>query len=219
MLKLARCLDSWPVPPSGASGTAARAPTHRIDVDQAHLIASAFLEARRESTDELVLAAYADLGEQADRWFARLTGPGREHRFVSCTPGVPNRTPRGGSCRSGFGQTTCSSSGLPTTTVTGTTRSSTCRRAARTTGSVPSTTSSATRGRDTAPTETASSQPGSPRTGCTTAWPGGRSPRSSTPSTVCAGPPERRRPQGHALDALDRPRVPQRRAATASTDD
>ena len=75
MLKLARCLDSWPVPPSGASGTGARAPTHRIDVDQAHLIASAFLEARRESTDELVLAAYADLGEQADRWFVRLTGP------------------------------------------------------------------------------------------------------------------------------------------------
>jgi hypothetical protein len=50
-------------------------PTRRVDVDHAHLIASAFLEAPRTSTDRLALAAYADLEKQANQWFARVTGP------------------------------------------------------------------------------------------------------------------------------------------------
>ena len=47
--------------------------TYQIDFDQAHLVASAFLDAPRESTNPVVRAAYADLGAQADRWFARVT--------------------------------------------------------------------------------------------------------------------------------------------------
>jgi hypothetical protein len=47
---------------------------HRIDVEQARLVAGAFLDARREPRDDLARAAYADLARQADRWFARLTG-------------------------------------------------------------------------------------------------------------------------------------------------
>lgn len=46
---------------------------HRIDFDQAHIVASAFLDAPRASTDAIVGAAYCSLGAQADRWFARLT--------------------------------------------------------------------------------------------------------------------------------------------------
>lgn len=47
---------------------------HAIDFEQAHLIASAFLEAPRTSRDPLVRAAYAALGAQADRWFDRVAG-------------------------------------------------------------------------------------------------------------------------------------------------
>lgn len=47
---------------------------HHIDFEQAHLVATAFLDAPREPTDPVVRAAYIDLGRQADRWFARLTG-------------------------------------------------------------------------------------------------------------------------------------------------
>jgi hypothetical protein len=46
-----------------------------IDFDQAHLVASAYLDAPRESTKAIVRAAYADLATQAERWFAHLTGP------------------------------------------------------------------------------------------------------------------------------------------------
>jgi hypothetical protein len=53
----------------------ARPPTHRIDVDQAHHVAGAFLDAPRASADPAVRAAYAALDTQANRWFERLTGP------------------------------------------------------------------------------------------------------------------------------------------------
>jgi hypothetical protein len=46
----------------------------RIDFEQAHLVASAFLDAPRAPSNATVRAAYAELGAQADRWFARLTG-------------------------------------------------------------------------------------------------------------------------------------------------
>jgi hypothetical protein len=45
-----------------------------IDREQAELVAGAFLEAPRTSTDPLVLAAYAQLATQAAEWFALLTG-------------------------------------------------------------------------------------------------------------------------------------------------
>jgi len=48
--------------------------THHIDFEQACLVASAFVDAPRESKSAIVRAAYAGLGTQADRWFARLTG-------------------------------------------------------------------------------------------------------------------------------------------------
>jgi hypothetical protein len=51
-----------------------RAQIHHIDFDHAHLVASAFLEAPRASADALVRAAYSSLGDQADLWFARITG-------------------------------------------------------------------------------------------------------------------------------------------------
>ena len=47
---------------------------HRVDVEQAHLIASAFLDAPRAPKTALVHAAYAELSVQAGRWFAHLTG-------------------------------------------------------------------------------------------------------------------------------------------------
>ena len=46
---------------------------HRIDFEHAHVVADAFLDAPRSSPGALVRAAYAELGDQADRWFARLT--------------------------------------------------------------------------------------------------------------------------------------------------
>jgi hypothetical protein len=46
----------------------------RIDREQADLVATAFLDAPRWHATPTVRAAYADLGAQADRWFARLTG-------------------------------------------------------------------------------------------------------------------------------------------------
>ena len=46
---------------------------HRIDFEHAHVVADAFLHAPRSSASALVRAAYAELGAQADRWFARLT--------------------------------------------------------------------------------------------------------------------------------------------------
>jgi hypothetical protein len=52
------------------------APTvHHIAREQAELVASAFLDAPRTSTDPLVLAAYDQLAAQADEWFALLAGP------------------------------------------------------------------------------------------------------------------------------------------------
>ena len=53
----------------------ARSPSalHRVDSDQAHLVADAFLDAPRSSTSALVRAAYCELGAQAHRWYARLT--------------------------------------------------------------------------------------------------------------------------------------------------
>jgi len=46
---------------------------HRIEPGQAHVVADAFLDAPRSSVSATVRAAYAELGEQAGRWFARLT--------------------------------------------------------------------------------------------------------------------------------------------------
>jgi hypothetical protein len=51
-----------------------RARTRHIDSDQAHRVASAFLEAPRTSTDRIVRAAYSSLATQVDCWFDRLTG-------------------------------------------------------------------------------------------------------------------------------------------------
>ena len=45
-----------------------------ISFDQAHLVASAFLDAPRGPINATVRAAYADLADQANRWFAHLTG-------------------------------------------------------------------------------------------------------------------------------------------------
>lgn len=47
-----------------------------IDFEQAHLVATAFLDAPRSPSHGLVDAAYRQLGIQADRWFDRLTGSG-----------------------------------------------------------------------------------------------------------------------------------------------
>jgi len=45
----------------------------RVDVEQARLVAAAFLSARREPGRDLVCAAYAQLGDQASAIFASLT--------------------------------------------------------------------------------------------------------------------------------------------------
>ena len=58
--------------------------TSRIDVDQAHLVAAAFLAAPRTSTDPLVVAAYTALADQASHWFARLTGWPIQVRYTRC---------------------------------------------------------------------------------------------------------------------------------------
>lgn len=47
-----------------------------ISFEQAHLVATAFLDARRSQPTGLVEVAYRQLAIQADRWFARLTGSG-----------------------------------------------------------------------------------------------------------------------------------------------
>jgi hypothetical protein len=47
-----------------------------IDFDQAHLVASAFLDASRETGNATVRAAYGELGHQANRWFNHLTCSG-----------------------------------------------------------------------------------------------------------------------------------------------
>lgn len=46
-----------------------------MDADQARRIAMAFADAPRSSADPSIAHAYADLSEQACRWFDRLTGP------------------------------------------------------------------------------------------------------------------------------------------------
>jgi hypothetical protein len=46
---------------------------HRIDFEHARVVADAFLDAPRSPASALVRAAYAELGDQADRWFAQLT--------------------------------------------------------------------------------------------------------------------------------------------------
>jgi len=47
--------------------------SHRIDVDQARLVAGAFLDARQTSNDPVVVAAYSSLAAQADQWYGRIT--------------------------------------------------------------------------------------------------------------------------------------------------
>jgi hypothetical protein len=56
---------------SPAGGSSFR--LHRIDFEHAHVVADAFLDAPRSSASALVRAAYIKLGDQAERWFARLT--------------------------------------------------------------------------------------------------------------------------------------------------
>jgi hypothetical protein len=46
---------------------------HRIDFEHAHVVADAYLDAPRSSDSTMVRAAYTELGDQADRLFARLT--------------------------------------------------------------------------------------------------------------------------------------------------
>lgn len=55
--------------------SACRRHLHRIDLDQARRVAASFLAAPRSSAHAVVLAAYAGLAQQADGWFAALTGP------------------------------------------------------------------------------------------------------------------------------------------------
>jgi hypothetical protein len=50
---------------------------HRVDYAHARVVADAFLDAPRSSASAIVRAAYAELGDQVDRWFARLTDPRR----------------------------------------------------------------------------------------------------------------------------------------------
>jgi hypothetical protein len=45
-----------------------------VDAAQARRVADAFLDAPRTSSDATVRAAYADLSEQASRWFVAITG-------------------------------------------------------------------------------------------------------------------------------------------------
>jgi hypothetical protein len=51
----------------------ARPRTHRIDFDQAHRVATAFLDAPRTSAEPIVRAAYDALATQSSRWFRRLS--------------------------------------------------------------------------------------------------------------------------------------------------
>ena len=48
-------------------------PVRRVNSKRAHLVASAFAAAPSISSDPKVGAAYAELGDQARSWFARLT--------------------------------------------------------------------------------------------------------------------------------------------------
>lgn len=48
-------------------------PRRRVDHEQAHLVASAFVAAPSVPPEPTVRAAYAELSDQARRWFARLT--------------------------------------------------------------------------------------------------------------------------------------------------
>jgi hypothetical protein len=48
--------------------------TARVDADQAHRVAAAFLDAPRVTTDSLVRAAYQSLACQVDELFARVGG-------------------------------------------------------------------------------------------------------------------------------------------------
>jgi hypothetical protein len=60
----------------------------RIDYEHARAVADAYLDAPRTSTSSIVGAAYAELADQAERWFARLTDPARNQpvrvRFTRC---------------------------------------------------------------------------------------------------------------------------------------
>ena len=62
----------------GAAGARVRRP-HRIDFDQASLVAAAFLDAPRTSKHPTVLAAYVALSDQASRLFACLTSERTRH--------------------------------------------------------------------------------------------------------------------------------------------
>jgi len=48
--------------------------TVRVDVEQAHLVAAAFVEAPRSTADPILRAAYTALAGQADRLFDRVAG-------------------------------------------------------------------------------------------------------------------------------------------------
>jgi len=63
------------IPPLGAAGRRAGAsPRRHIRREQARRVASAFLDAPRRSHTATTSAAYAALGDQCSRWYARLTG-------------------------------------------------------------------------------------------------------------------------------------------------
>jgi hypothetical protein len=71
-------------------------PTHRIDFDQAHRVATAFLDAPRVCADPIVHAAYDALATQGDRWFRRITSGahGRPVRVVHTRDPEPYPTAR-----------------------------------------------------------------------------------------------------------------------------
>jgi hypothetical protein len=62
---------------------------HRVDYAHARVVADAFLDAPRSSASAIVYRAYAELGDQVDRWFARLTDP----RGRTAIRVVPTRCP------------------------------------------------------------------------------------------------------------------------------
>jgi hypothetical protein len=65
--------------PTIDEGWRSAAPTphrvHQIDFEHAHAVAEAFLDAPRASADAVVRAAYAELADQVEHWYERVTDP------------------------------------------------------------------------------------------------------------------------------------------------
>ena len=97
---------------------------HRVDSDQAHVVADAFLDAPRSSASALVRAAYGELGDKQP--LVRPPDRPSNENADSCrrSPGAPSHTQPGRSCRRAFGQTECSNCAQRTSTTINIIRSS-----------------------------------------------------------------------------------------------